>query len=85
MIIARISGFTRVAGEGQGYRAMYLRDDTIHDAAQGFDVNAMTVMWVPTEEERLRILAGEPIFTRVLGTVPPPMDIGVGDPATYGW
>lgn len=32
-------------------------------------------MWVPDEEDRARIAAGEPIWLRVLAPVPPPVEV----------
>jgi hypothetical protein len=79
MLIGRIEGATRVAGQAQGYLGLPLRDEMVNCTVSGM-VPAMTTAWFPTPEEVERIVAGAAVHVRIQGTVPPPMDVGVGEP-----
>jgi hypothetical protein len=88
VIIGRPKGTNVVAGEEQGYQALPMRVQEVRTQLSDgrvFDSPGMITMWIPTENERTAILAGEPVFVRILGKVPPPMAVGVGDPDEYGW
>lgn len=79
---------TRMCGVEQGYNGLPIRDDLVRCSLTNgkvFEANGMVTAWRPTEEERARLLAGEDIYIRILGRVPAPMAVGVGDPLTYGW
>lgn len=78
MMIKRISGFTRIIGQSQGYIGLPLRDEVIVDAATGLRTPAMVTAWEPTPKELQRLLHGEPIYLRVLGNQHPPVSIWVG-------
>lgn len=87
MKIGTPEGVTRVCGAEQGYQPLPIRDEGVSMMLNGqlMVAAAMITCWEPTEDERLRLLAGEPIYLRTLGTVPAPITVGVGDPKTYGW
>lgn len=81
-------GYNVVAGKQQGYEGLPMRvQQHRSEMADGrqFDSACMITKWEPTEAERTAILAGEAIYVRMLGQVPPPMVVGVGDPDEYGW
>ncbi|KAB0682021.1 hypothetical protein [Aureimonas leprariae] len=78
MNIATVEGCTRVIGESQGYIGLPLRDELINCAVDGPAVSAMVSAWQPMPEEIARIMSGEPIHLRVLGTAHPPVMLFVG-------
>lgn len=81
-------GHNVIAGKAQGYKSLPMRVEVIRCAltdGRQFDSSSMLTRWAPTEDEIVRILAGEHVFVRILGDTPPPMDVGVGDPRKYGW
>lgn len=80
MMIGRIAGATRVIGEAQGYLGLPLRDERIDCPVNGPDTPVMVTAWLPTSEELRRLVAGAPVYLRVLGTVHPPVMIDVGEP-----
>lgn len=79
MQIGRISGATRVAGKAQGYLGLPIRDERIACPVNGPDIPCMVTAWLPTPDEIAAIMAGAPVHVRILGTVPPPMLVEVGE------
>jgi hypothetical protein len=79
MLIGRIPGATRVVGKHQGYLGLPLRDEPVHDAVNGKDTPSMVTAWLPTPKEQQKLAAGEAVYVRILGNVPPPMMVSVGD------
>jgi hypothetical protein len=77
MQIGRIEGATRVLGQSQGYLGLPVRDEMIECDVGGF-TPAMTTAWLPTQEEIDAIVAGAPIYLRILGTGHPPVMLMVG-------
>jgi len=78
MIIAHIEGATRTVGASQGYRGLPLRDEPINCAVNGITPSMVTA-WEPTPDELARLNAGAKVHVRILGDVPPPMLVTVGD------
>jgi hypothetical protein len=78
MIIAHIEGATRVCGESQGYRGLPLRDVMINCSVNGV-IAAMETAWEPTPDELKRLNAGAKVYVRIIGEVPPPMLVTVGE------
>lgn len=80
MLIGTIEGVTRVIGKSQGYLGLPLRDEVMNCTVNGKGTPAMVTAWQPTPEELARLNAGASVHLRVLGTVHPPVMVGVGDP-----
>lgn len=80
MLIGTIEGVTRVIGKSQGYLGLPLRDEVMNCKVNGEGTPAMVTAWQPTPEELARLNAGASVHLRVLGTVHPPVMVGVGDP-----
>lgn len=81
MMIGRIDGCTRVLGKSQGYFGLPIRDEVIHERVNGPGTPAMVTAWIPTPDEIAKIVAGAPIYLRVLGTQHPPVMVEVGEAA----
>ncbi|TDW21057.1 hypothetical protein EV128_12226 [Rhizobium azibense] len=80
MEIGIIKGATAVAGEGQGYRGLILRRVMVRDAAApDTEQPAMQSAWYPTEDELKRLNDGAPLIMTVLGTIPQPVDLNIGE------
>ncbi|WDA11418.1 hypothetical protein [Paracoccus marcusii] len=80
MLIGTIEGVTRIIGKSQGYLGLPLRDELINCTVGGQGTPAMVTAWQPTPDELARLNAGASVHLRVLGTVHPPVMVGVGDP-----
>lgn len=80
MLIGTIEGVTRIIGKSQGYLGLPLRDEVMNCTVSGEGTPAMVTAWQPTPEELARLNAGASAHLRVLGTVHPPVMVGVGDP-----
>lgn len=65
-------------GASQGYIGISIRDEAVSFAGCE-PVPVMATAWRPTGEERRRILLGEPVILRVLGSAFPPVMLSVGD------
>lgn len=79
MMLRRIENATRVLGQRQGYLGLWLRDEPVNCSVNGETPSMMTA-WEPTPDEIAKIVAGAPIYLRVLGTVHPPVMLSVGTP-----
>lgn len=79
MQIGRIRGATREVGKSQGYRGLPLRDELINCTVNGPGTPAMVTAWLPTPRELELLNAGAAVHVRILGTVPPPMMVEVGE------
>lgn len=79
MQIGRIPGHTRIVGKSQGYLGLPIRDETINCSVGGPDTPAMITSWLPLPKELEQIAAGAAVYVRILGNVPPPMMVYVGD------
>lgn len=80
MLIGTIEGVTRIIGKSQGYLGLPLRDELMNCTVNGAGTPAMVTAWQPTPDELARLNAGAAVHLRVLGTVHPPVMVGVGDP-----
>jgi hypothetical protein len=80
MLIGTIEGVTRIIGKSQGYLGLPLRDELINCTVGGQGTPAMVTAWQPTPDELARLNAGASVHLRVLGTVHPPVMVGVSDP-----
>lgn len=78
MLIARIDGATRVAGQQQGFFGLPIRDELIHERIQGPSTPTMVTAWTPTPDELAALNAGANVHVRICGTVPAPMMVEVG-------
>lgn len=78
MQIGRIEGCTRVVGKSQGYLGLPLRDEVIRCKVGG-ETPSMVTAWHPTPKELEALNAGAPVHVRILGSVPPPMMVEVGE------
>lgn len=72
-----IERHSRICGRSQGYRGLPIRDEIIVVKDIG-PVSSMLSAWLPTPDELARLNAGASIHVRILGVVPPPMDVAVG-------
>jgi len=79
MQIGRVEGCTRVVGKSQGYLGLPVRDTLINSTVNGPDTPCMTTAWHPTPKELAALNAGAPVHVQILGRIPPPMMVGVGD------
>jgi hypothetical protein len=79
MIIAMISGCTRICGKAQGYLGLPVRDEVVIDKVNG-EIPSMVTAWTPTPEELARLNAGANVHVRILGNSVAPMTVDVGDP-----
>jgi hypothetical protein len=79
MLNCMIDGATRVVGKSQGYIGLPIRDITINCTVNGPNTAAMETAWEPTPDELDRLCNGAKIIVRILGSVPPPMMLSVGD------
>lgn len=77
--VIRPKGCTRTLGASQGYIPLPLRDETIIDRATGKEVNSMVTLWHLSMDEKLRLMNGEPLVLRLMGTHWPPCLLYVGD------
>ena len=78
MDVGCIEGATRIVGKCQGYIGLPLRDERIDCTVNGPGTPAMITAWVPTPDELAALIAGAAVHVRILGTVPPPMNVFVG-------
>lgn len=88
MIIGIPDNHNVVAGRSQGYLGLPMRvqkHNTSLKDGRVFESDCMITKWIPTKEELARLAMGEAIYIRMLGSVPPPMMVGVGDPDVYEW
>jgi hypothetical protein len=79
MIIARISGATRVIGKSQGYMGLPIRDEVRHTTVDGERTPVMVTAWEPTPDELERLSKGALVQLCVLGTGHPPVMLEVGE------
>lgn len=79
VIIAMISGVTRIIGKSQGFLGLPLRDELIDCPVCGPDTPSMVTAWEPTPEELAKLNAGAPVLLRILGSGHPPVMLTVGD------
>jgi len=78
MMIARISGATRILGKSQGYFGLPVRDELIAEEVNGVGTPCMVTAWEPTPDEIARIVGGAPVHVRILGVAHPPILVEVG-------
>jgi hypothetical protein len=78
MIIARITGATRVLGKSQGYMGLPIRDEIRNTTVDGEQTPVMVTAWEPTPDELARLNAGALVELCVLGTGHPPVMLNVG-------
>lgn len=71
MQILEIDGCTRVLGESQGYRGLYIRDE------QSEDGNVMISEWALTDEEISRLKSGGTLLLSVYGSGHPPVKLEI--------
>jgi len=75
MQIGRIEGATAVHGKSQGYKGLPVRHEKTTDGTP-----IMVTAWIPTPDELAALAAGASIHVHILGSVPPPMKVTVGEP-----
>jgi uncharacterized cupin superfamily protein len=63
-----------IHGEAQGYQPLPVRHAEYEPG-----IPMMETHWMPTADDIRKLLNGEPIRVRILGSVPPPMNVFVGD------
>jgi hypothetical protein len=73
MQIGRIQNATRVLGKSQGYLGLPVRDEVFEDGQQ-----AMVTAWIPGPAEIEALVAGAPVYVRILGSGHPPIMVEVG-------
>ena len=82
MIPGRIMGSTRTLGEPPGWDEA--RDGPVSGLPIRDEMNggcpAMVSAWLPTPEEIAAIVAGAPVYLRVLGQGHPPVMVWAGEP-----
>ena len=72
MISKVIDGRTRTLGRAQGYLALHVRDEEITGVG-----SSMVSSWEPTPAELALLNAGGHVYIRILGTLHPPIGVGV--------
>lgn len=77
MKITKISGYTRIIGESQGYIGLPLKDVALNDSVTGPGTPAMRSAWQPTVSEIAALNAGALIVLTVVGTSHPPVMLEV--------
>lgn len=80
MQIGFIKGATRVVGKSQGYLGLPVRDEPFNCTVNGPAAPSMVTAWLPTPKELEALNAGAAVHVRILGDVPPPMIVTVGEP-----
>lgn len=80
MEIGKISGFTRVLGESQGYLGLPVRDNQVLDPVSDQVVNSLSTAWIPNKEDLERLNAGAPIIVSMFCVTPHPMLVSIGQP-----
>lgn len=78
MQVGCIEGATRIVGKCQGYLGLPIRDERINCAVNGPDTPAMITAWQPNPAELAALNAGAAVHVRILGAIPPPMNVFVG-------
>jgi hypothetical protein len=84
VLIGRIEGATRVLGKSQGYLGLPIKDELVNESVNGVSPSMVTA-WIPTPREIEAIIAGSPVYVRIMGTQHPPMMVETGEllpPAT---
>ncbi|MDR3514066.1 MAG: hypothetical protein P4L73_20715 [Caulobacteraceae bacterium] len=82
MHIGRIAGSTRNLGAPPNWdpdRDGPCQSLPVRDELVGGKLSAMTSAWFPTPEELLRLVAGAPIYLKVLASAHPPVMLSVGE------
>lgn len=79
MQVGRIKGATRVLGKSQGYIGLPVRDELINCAVNGDRTQCMVTAWLPTPKELELLNAGASVHVIIIGTVHPPIMVGVGE------
>lgn len=83
MIIRAIDGFTRCLAKPKDWDEEKFGPCTglpILDHVDQNDQHSMISAWEPTPDEIKSLIAGAPIYLRVLGTIHPPVGLWVGKP-----
>jgi hypothetical protein len=78
MEVGAIEGATRIVGKSQGYLGLPIRDEVINCTVNGTATPAMVTAWKPTPAELEALNAGASVHVRILGQIPPPMNVMVG-------
>ena len=78
MQIGRISNATRILGKSQGYLGLPVRDEIVLSKVDG-EVPCMTTAWLPTPAELAALVAGAPIYVKILGVAHPPILVEIGE------
>lgn len=79
MLLGAPAGTTRIVGKSQGYAGLAIRDEKINCTVNGPNTPAMVTAWFPTPAEIEAMHAGAPIHVRIIGNIPPPMMVMVGE------
>lgn len=82
MIPTALKGHNREVGRAQGFVPLCLRDTFTFDSGTGKTYPCMETAFLPTKEQIVKLIAGEPLVVRILGTDWPPISIEVGDDIT---
>lgn len=73
-----IEGAQVELGRSQGFVPIKVRYEMVTDAGTGKTYPSMVCALMPSNEDRARILAGEPLELRIIGIDWPPVDVAVG-------
>jgi hypothetical protein len=79
MQVGRPKGANRLVGKAQGYMGLPIKDDMIDCPVNGPNTPRMTTAWIPTPEEIAKLVMGASVHVKMLGRIPPPMLVEVGD------
>jgi hypothetical protein len=77
-----LKGHNREVGRDQGFVPLCLRDTFTFDEGTQQQYPCMETAFLPTKEQIVKLIAGEPLILRILGTKWPPVSIEVGDDIT---
>lgn len=75
-----IINHTRVVGASQGYIGLPIRDEQVNCSVNGEGTPMMVTAWQPTPEELAALNAGAVVQVKILGTIHPPIMLGVERP-----
>lgn len=77
-----IKGGNRELGRSQGFVPLVVRDTFTFDSGTQKQYPCMEAAFLPSKDEIIKLIAGEPIVLRILGVDWPPVSLDVGDDIT---
>ena len=78
MIHSRVEGFTKVIGEKQGYKPLFVKEDPIVDPVSKRETQLLTTAWTPLPHELEILNRGGSVHVKLLTVGHPPIKVDVG-------